>query len=216
MDYTLLFKKKYYKNEKALRKDFLSFCELQKLNRRALIFAIVLFDRKNAQINKVFKDEDYWFALNEISAEILTVFHIFYKESNSKYLSSTEEPKRLLYPVEIEGDLKDWLSKGLGVNADINIPCVLFFQVQEEKILDTFFIELVEEKVEEAFIELKVYFESAIQSLSQVKEEYTENRMEIFELVKRSIRSTKTFRSIKKYKPSSNSYFWKLISFLFA
>ena len=70
----------------------------------------------------------------------------------------------------------------------------MFFQVEENLITDHTFAQIREDKVEDAFIEMKKIIKIAIESLSKVTEQNKSNSKELFNLIKEAI---------------NNSEFWK-------
>ena len=64
---------------------------------------------------------------------------------------------------------------------------------------DYFFIELKNEKLEEAFLELKEYITEAVDQLKKVHPRFFTNRQEIFNELKRAITQKKNLKVISKF-----------------
>ena len=85
----------------------------------------------------------------------------------------------------------------------VNYPAILFFQVENNSVIDTLLIELEENKIEDAFGELKLYIKSAVGALKSIKDEYLQNHKDIFDCLESAVQSTqaniKLKRNIKKF-----------------
>ena len=95
------------------------------------------------------------------------------------------------------------LKRYLELNEVVKNPSILFFQVEGTLISDYFLIELLEEKIEESFLELKAYVSSAVDRLKMIDPENYGNIQPIFESLKQGVRSTKfrkaLFRNVQNF-----------------
>jgi len=188
---------------------FLEICESHKKSDRALAFAFILYDFENPQIAKVLKDTAYWMSLNEISGKYLTVFSFHYKpkirfnrprrrsnENSMEYLTLTSTFNNPSY----ESNLL--MEKYFGAGIQVTYPSVLFFQVHDEKVIDYTLIKLDEQNIEGAFLELKSYIKTAVETLKRISDENKANSKEIFDLVQGNVKDLRklviTKRAIKK------------------
>jgi len=136
----------------SFREKLIEICNSHRDANKALAFAFILYDFEDPQIHKVLNDKQYWLALNKISGEYLSVFSVNYKEEGMKktaFLTSFNYDDN---PSTASNKLiEDYFGKGI----EVNYPAILFFQVNEEKVIDALLVELREERIEEAFLELK-------------------------------------------------------------
>lgn len=77
-------------------------------------------------------------------------------------------------------------------------PSILFFQVDNENVTDTLLIDLNEETIEQGFIELKTYIQSAVDALKKIEPENKNNIAEIFDNLEGNVRSTRTMSKVKR------------------
>ncbi len=178
--------------------DFLKICNAHREEDRALMFAFILYDFKNPQISKILNDPDYWLSLHSISGDYLTVFSLHYNPEDTKKriqeMMRTKmrgETSKGMFQIEaLENPSKDTnklIRKYFGENIKIEYPSVLFFQVDNEKVIDYRFIKLDENRLEDSFSELKNYIKVAVESLNAVMRENKNNYPELFNLVDKSI-----------------------------
>lgn len=162
-------------------KDFLSICERHYRAKRALAFAFVLYDLQNATVAKVLADKHYWNALDRRSGKFLTIYHIDTSKPEGKVVS-----RRFEDPFQPATTI---VKKHVSDTSFGYLPALMFFQVAENKVVDSLYIKLKEQEVESAFTELASYVSSAVDALKLIRKENRENRVEIFEQVKRNVRS---------------------------
>lgn len=200
-----------YQNSKDEGHDFGSFkqemmqiCRRHKDEQRALAFAFILYDFENPQLWKVLNDNHYWLALDAISGEYLTVFSFNYKEKKKikrKFNIKSRVSYRLSGIATTSNPSKgieELIEKYFGERVVVKYPAILFFQVDNDVVVDTLLIELKEELIEPAFQELKEYLRSSVKALKQIKPEYKNNSKEVFDLLERKVESTRTARKIKR------------------
>jgi hypothetical protein len=188
-------------------------CNQHRIEKRALAFAFILYDFENPQLWKVLSDNEYWLSLNEISGEYITVFSL-----NYKVRKKTIQRKRqnngfggFEYLINIPTNLNpskgtnELISKYFGNEIQVKYPAVLFFQVDNESIIDSLLIELKEERIEPAFIELKDYLKSSVEALKQIAPENRGNIKEIFDCLESNVESTQSVKKIKRvFKNAGN------------
>jgi hypothetical protein len=181
---------------------FLAICKEHRDTNRALAFAFILYDFEHPQISKILKDEDYWLGLNSLSGQYLTVFSLHYKPKESiKPQSSTRMFQYMTgirsytNPSESSNAL---IEKYFGSDIQIKYPAVLFFQVHEDNIIDYSLIELDEQEIEPAFIELKEYIAKAVETLKQISNDNRQNSKEIFSLVSSQVQAVRGKKIIKR------------------
>ncbi|MCL2623545.1 MAG: hypothetical protein FWD31_07770 [Planctomycetaceae bacterium] len=190
-------------------------CRQHKSEERALAFAFIVYDFANPTIAKILKDEDHWNALDYISGHKLSVFYIDsqnhcygnrQKQRHSEALRQQEEFKAknrdmlsFLYPVPMEPTPTDnaigLIKNVFELDENIKTPFVLFFQIDNhDMISDLFIVGLKQDKLENAFLELRNHIKYAVDSLSEVRKKYPQ---EIFNLIKTGVENGKFYTFIK-------------------
>jgi hypothetical protein len=190
-------------NLESFQDEMIKICNNHREENRALAFAFILYDFENPQIRKVLNDTDYWQALNSISGNYLTVFSLNYrKEDNIDF--SNYEFKGMQMLIEIptiynpsEGT-NLLIERYFGNNINVRYPAVLFFQVDNNSVIDSLLIDLNERYIELAFEELKEYITSSVEALKKILPEYTRNNREIFDCLERNVETTRNLRKIKR------------------
>ncbi|HOH71058.1 MAG TPA: hypothetical protein PK552_03250 [Paludibacteraceae bacterium] len=86
---------------------------------------------------------------------------------------------------------------------NIKTPFVLFFQINnDDNISDSFIVGLKQDRLEDAFLELRDHIKNAVESLNKVLPENYKNHQEIFNLIKSGVKSGKFYDFVnKKVKP---------------
>ena len=182
-------------NFDSLKEKMIEICNSHRDNNKALAFAFILYDFENPQIHKVLNDSDYWIALNKISGEYLSVFSINYKPEDNEttlFLTSFDYNDN---PSEATNKL---IETYFGEEVEVSYPAILFFQVNNESVIDSLLIELKEEKIEDAFIELKQNIEASVNALKKIHKENSRNFEEIFDLVEQKVKANKNAKEIKR------------------
>jgi len=190
--------------------------KMHKEQGRALAFAFIIYDFDNHTINQILKKEDYWSSLDKISGRNLSVFYInsqsdyykrrqneiFQEELRQREINSRKGYMSFLVPITKKNTPLDnavgLIKTEFNIQDDIKLPAVLFFQTNEEAISDSFIITLKEEKLEDAFLELRDHIKNAVDSLSKVKEEYYGNHQDIFNLIRNGVEGGKFNKFVKK------------------
>lgn len=200
-------------NYQSFHNKFLQICKEHKEDDRALAFAFILYDFENAQISKVLQDKDYWLSLNTISGKYLTVFSLHYKPTvRYKRMKGFGSGKRVLgymtsivqnqNPSESSNEL---IEKYFGKGVSVKYPAVLFFQVHRDEIIGHTLIQLEEQEIEQAFIELKNYLSKAVETLKMISKENKGNSKEIFSLLESTVVGERTkVIAIKRIKKITN------------
>ena len=181
---------------------FIEICDEHKKQHRAMAFAFILYDFRNPQIAKVLRDDDYWFSLNAISGEYLTVFSLNYNPTKAniqkmmrerisggpttKWLTSVD-----VNPFALEENSNSLIKKYFG-DTNVKYPSVLFFQVDNGEIIDYSLIQLDEKDIQRAFQELQNYIISAVDTLKLITEENKHNHKQIFSNLESSVESERT------------------------
>ncbi len=190
----------YQKKEFQYFKDnLIGICNKFRDQNRALAFAFILHDFKSPQIKKVLEDQDYWTALHEISGLYLTVFTFHYKEKprpkNTGILNTLISVPIFGPP---ENEIDNIMIKYFDNKQKINYPAILFFQVDQSKVIDTMLIGLKGEHIEISFLEIKKYFESAVEALSRIDLQNKDNHKEIFDCLELQIRNFQSMMLIQR------------------
>jgi hypothetical protein len=189
--------------------EFINICNRHRQDDRALVFAFILYNFENPHLSKVLSDPDYWLSLNEISGNYLTVFSLHYKTDRIKEIMMQKMNSNTHKEMFMAGgnfnptlDTNKLIRKYFGDDLKIKYPSVLFFQTDNSGVTDSRIIQLDEQNIENAFIELKLYIQSAATALENVNRENKENRTELFNLVDMNVKSLRNGivakRGIKK------------------
>jgi hypothetical protein len=186
----------------AFYQRFIEICEEHKTSKKAMVFAFILYDFENAQIAKILEDKDYWLSLNSISGSYLTVFSLHYKPK-VRYRRKKDDGMVLYHMTSVRdfhnpSESANILIRQYFGHIEVKYPAVLFFQIQDGQVLDHTLIELNEEEIGPAFLELKTYIKSAVDALKKIEDENKENHQEIFELVKGNVRSERSIKVAKR------------------
>jgi hypothetical protein len=153
----------------SFQEKLVEICNSHRENNKALAFAFILYDFENAQIQKVLNDKDYWLALNKISGEYLSVFSINYK-AEDEGMEKISNLTTFSYNDNPSIATNKLIENYFGANVIVTYPAILFFQVKEKEVIDSLLIELKEEKIEEAFLELKENMKITVDVLKKVHE----------------------------------------------
>ncbi len=203
-------------DEEEFNEYFLKLCKRQKEQNRALAFAFLVYDFDDQAINQVLKNKDYWSSLDIISGKFLSVFYInsndtYYKtrqvqiyndEKAQRKNNNPKIPFSFLVPIKLRPTPLDnaisFIKKEFDIDDNLNTPFVIFFQTDGEGISDYFFVILKQEKLEEAFFELRDHLKNAVDSVSEVKPQYFKNHQEIFDLIRTGVESGRFYDFVKK------------------
>ena len=176
---------------KSFENRMIEICNTHRNSNKAIAFSFILYDFENPQLSKILNDQDYWLALNKISGEFLTVFSLNYKKETT-IKKEPVAPMLLLIPFDWNpsAGTNKLIKKYFG-NKNVNYPAILFFQVNNNSVIDSLLIELKEEEVEKAFLELKTHIKSAVEALKYISAENKQNFKEVFDSLENNVKSVK-------------------------
>ncbi|MBM4171868.1 MAG: hypothetical protein FJ214_08380 [Ignavibacteria bacterium] len=184
------------------RNDFLTVCQTHHSERRALVFAFLLYDFDNPNISQILRNPDYWTALDYLSGKYLSIFYIHTK--NEKLFNEKEFSPVFYDMLPVIGrespfkESKTILEKYFGIDSSLKLPSILFFQVKENYVSNYLFVELKSNTLEPLFNELMDTVKEVVESLKNVRKEYYENYDEVFDVIKTTIRNKKELKFITK------------------
>lgn len=200
-------------NFHSFKNKMIEICNQHKNENRALAFAFILYDFENPHLWKVLNDYKYWIALNEISGKYITVFSLNYKKKVKKKLKTGLDNKvdmQYLTRVSVNENLSqntnELISKYFGSDFIIKYPAILFFQVNDNNVVDSLLIELKEDKIEDSFLELKEYFKSSVKALQRITPENKNNYTEIFDQLEGNIESTRYIKKVNRSIKNSGTF----------
>jgi hypothetical protein len=185
---------------KDLQSKIIEICEGHHSENKALAFAFILFDFDSPQVSKVLSDFKYWKALDMISGNYLSIFHLHTKEElfaeDLRRFDGTvfKGLQNLGIGPSVLAKLKFFIEPG----EDVRTPSILFFQTDGKFVSDYYVVELKEEKVENSFIEIKTYIKAAVDSISNVTAENRGNRQPIFKLIESGLKSEQLMKKFNK------------------
>jgi hypothetical protein len=198
------------------RDHLLKICKKHKKQQRALAFAFIVYDLEDYTIHQILKNKDYWSALDKISGRHLSVFYInsrdtYYKE-RQRQIHAEEVRKRQkrmgknyigfltaipLKPTPLDNAMR-FVEKEFQFDETLKHPFVLFFQTDGEEILDYFIVTLKQEKLEDAFLELRSHIKNSVKALEKVSPENYKNHQEIFNLIRKGIEEGKFYDFVNR------------------
>lgn len=165
----------------ALEEDFLEICETHRAQGRALAFAFILFDRSHPYVRSALAQRNYWDALDARSGQQLSVFSLDVRPASEKQFTERRGMHAVLAPTphHIQGAL----SRYFGDLQEFSLPCVLFFQVADGKVIDTAVAALAETDLTSTYAELEAVIGTAADAVARVEDENAEHAQEIFHLI---------------------------------
>jgi hypothetical protein len=203
-------------DDDTFRDFLLEICKKHKEQQRALAFAFIVYDFDNYTIQQALKNKDYWSTLDKISGRHLSVFYInsqdsYYKRRQEE-IYDEEVRKRnqnirngyisFLVPITPNPTPLDnaigFIKKEFRLNENLEPPFVLFFQTDGEDILDYFIVTLKQERLEDAFLELRAHIKNSVKALEKVLPENYKNHQEIFNLIRGGIKDGKFYDFVKR------------------
>lgn len=193
----------------SFKNRMIQICNQHRNENRAMAFAFVLYDFENPHLWKILNDNEYWLALNRISGKYLTIFSLNYKEKQiptrrpkSDYIQMLTNMPTYLNPSEGTNKL---INKYFGEETKVKYPAILFFQTDNNSVIDSLLVELKEDMIEPAFLELRKYIKSSVEALKKIKPENKQNLKEIFDCLERNVESTQSVRKVKRvFKNAGN------------
>lgn len=178
-------------NYDQFKSDFLSICEQHHQTNRALAFAFILYGLQNPAFVKVLRDRDYLNALDQLSANYLSIYYIDTSQPGGKKVSRRLQDLR----ERAEGVVK----KHVASDAPESFPVLLFFQVDHKKVIDAIYVKLSEQDVQSCYLELKSYISSAVEALKLIQNQNETSRAKIFDKIRRNVRSTHRWVMFKRF-----------------
>lgn len=204
---------------KAISEYILRTCEEHKAEGRALAFSFIISDLKNPYVNKILRDTDYLNSLHEISGKDLTIFFLndnyVNKTLNKAKDSNVVKIQLSVQPIDGTPDIRPKHLAELLINDNLlTTPSILFFQVENYEVTDYFVCNLVQNKIEEGFNEIKDVISVAIESFSKVEDENRKNFGVMFDLLKSNVEASEYWKNVKKkyekaMKIKDFLFFWK-------
>jgi hypothetical protein len=204
-------------DEESFKHFLVQTCRQHKLEGRALAFSFIVYDFDNHTITDILEKINYWNTLDKISGKTLSVFYINSKDSYYKkrqeqiYQDELRQQNRnsqsrtisFLIPITRQPTPTDnaigFVKSEFELDEDIKTPFVLFFQIDnDDNISDSFIVGLKQDRLEDAFLELRDHIKNAVESLDKVLPENYNNHQEIFNLIKSGVESGKFYDFINK------------------
>lgn len=201
--------------EDKLIDEILDICRIHHEQKRALAFAFLLYDFSDHTIQKMLRDVDYWASLDAIAGKYLSIFYI---DSQDSYFKSRKQEiylDRLLqnnsdtfpaisYLVPLEPpptpleEMIAFIREQFDIQNNYRTPLMVFFQVSDNSIADTYVVSFKEDRLEDSFLEIKRILQSAVDSVTLVLPENSENYSEIFNLITEGIINSKIRYAAKR------------------
>jgi hypothetical protein len=176
------------------RDHFINICVQHRQAGRARAFAFILYDFTNPSVHKILRDNEYWASLHKLSGSALTIFSFHHREpqvGNRGFqvmddMIAVGGPKG---PADMSTIL---LQRYFEIKLPISLPAILFFQVDQNEVIDSFVVELKSQYVQDSYFEIEKVVKDAVEAVSKVFEENSNNSGEVFELIKRRIHQRQT------------------------
>ncbi|MEW8033585.1 MAG: hypothetical protein AB2777_02835 [Candidatus Thiodiazotropha endolucinida] len=167
---------------------FLDICGSHRDEKRALAFALILYDLRDPQISKALHDPDYWNALDAISSKYLSVFS-FHTTTSIPEVRTRErtfyQMSRVIADQHESG--KTLIEKYFNLDRQLKLPAILFFQVSNAEIIGSRLVQLQKKTTEESFLEIKEILTGSAEAVSEVTEENYRNDHVIFQLIENNL-----------------------------
>lgn len=168
-------------------REFLDICQAHRAQGRALAFAFILCDRSHPYVREALAHQFYWDALDARSGTHLSVF------SFDVRCRAVETGAAMNVVYTIQAPSVEQQSAALSeyfedLSAE-DLPCVLFFQVDDGMVVDTECVTIQGEGLEATYQELENLIGTAADAVAGVEAESAENSQAIFNLIKISLRS---------------------------
>jgi hypothetical protein len=134
-----------------------------------LAFAFILFDRSHPYVRSVLARQHYWDALDQRAGQHLSVFSLDVRPAGGKAAAEN----RSMYAIEApnyeraSAALANYFD-GLG---NVTKPCVLFFQVAGEKVIDTAAVTVSQTDLTTTYSELEAVIGAAADAVAKVSNE---------------------------------------------
>jgi hypothetical protein len=139
------------------------------------------------------QDAEYWAALNEVSGRYVSVF-VFYSPMREPEPNDTWEHKH----VEKASEAMEILRRHFS-NKSLTLPSLLFFQVAENKVADSYAVKIKDDgKEEETFLEIKKILGIVRDAIKRVDYDNKDNAGEIFNMIRSELKDHKLKVTIGK------------------
>ncbi len=92
----------------------------------------------------------------------------------------------------------DIIKKYFGDEIVAKYPAILFFQIQDGQVIDYTMIELEENLIEQSFLEIQGYINTAVEVMKNIDEDNRDNSKEIFDLVNLQVGDMRNRRTARK------------------
>lgn len=168
------------------RSQFLKVCTAHRAQGRALAFAFILFDARQPHLRDALEKDSYWDALDELSGRLLTVFSFDIRPMRRTPAVAREVMHMMvsipLVSTNVPQDTLSTYFPGLSLE---KLPCVLFFQVENDTMIASCAVSLSSsvEGPAAAYNELADVIRSAAISIRDVEDENATNARELYQLI---------------------------------
>lgn len=162
---------------------FFEVCKAHRAQGRALAFAFILFDRSHAYVRGALAQQNYWDALDEIAGRRLSVFSLDVRPPQTTGRTELRW-MHVAETVRFADQHQDVLTDLFGEVTVRELPCVIFFQVDHEDLVDAFAVRLRADGLGQTYEELKGVIGAASDAVSHVTDENAEHAREVFHLVR--------------------------------
>jgi hypothetical protein len=183
--------------------NLIEICKSHKKDDRALAFAFILYDFTNEAIREALQQETKWDALHTLSGKYLTVFSIHSKPIRRVRAKSNKPGDGYIHmltsissydtPEESEQLLIDKY-----FDKEVSFPSLLFFQVDDDKVIESILIELKEKGAQDTYYEIKEYIAAAVKALKKIEPNSRNNHKEIFRQVMGNVEQVKAYKDAKR------------------
>lgn len=178
----------------SLEHRFLDICESHRAQGRALAFAFILFDRTHPYVRSALAQQHYWDALDETSGRNISVFSLDVRPAST---GEVPESRSMYGSVAPSYDrISAALSKYFDGLHSVTLPCVLFFQVADGRVIDTAAATLSQMDLPTTYRELEAVIGTAAEAVAKVKDENARNAQEIFNLIAAALRDRQQMNGI--------------------
>jgi hypothetical protein len=198
----------------SFKEKMIEICNTQRKGDKALAFAFIVYNFETAQIAKVLNDATYWNALNKTSGKYLSIFSLHNEPKRKLKIIDNSFNREIMgfmtsVPIGLNYDIEDKFSeivnKYFGSTFTITYPAILFFQVDENKIIDSILIELKEEFIEPSFLEIQTYVKKAVEGLKKIDNNDQNNYREAFDYLEKEVKKTQNFNRVKRIAKTGNA-----------
>ncbi len=179
------------------QKRFLNICAEHRSSGRALAFAFLLIDVDTPEFMKMLRDPDYWRALDHVAGRYLSVFTLMTRQPRFDH---KRESRQLtgVGPVRDPGmKVQVILKSYFGLDGTIDLPAVLLFQVDEEKVSGYCLVQLRADAVEPAFNEVRELLRDLADAVGKSDSKGASDPQKLFDAIKTRLRKRKAVRVVK-------------------